>query len=311
MVGEGGQGQAWLAWKTGDEARAEPVVVTVIPGAGPAVAEAARRVAQVSHSGVAPVLDVVEDHWGVAVVTPYHRTGTLRDLLVERGVLGIGELTPVLVELAQALEALHRAGIVHGDLHPGNVILTESGSPLLIDVGVAAVQSPTPAAHPAYLDPRSVATGVFDPASDLFSLGVVAYEALSGRAPHRGTPREILAAAGLGAHPRLGSWPGVDERLATVVESALAPAQEDRPPNLAAFVSALVGCAARSPQGPVGFPRPARTSQAPEENRAGRTVEFDRPWAAVDERPSPGPGPRRSKRWWRARSTRIAAHPPD
>ena len=196
VVGRGGAGEVWLAWAA--DAPSRPLAVKrcrSVVGAHLLRSELA-LLTRIDHPSLVPVIDLVPDPPGAALVMPYLGGGSLRTLLDERGTLGVGELVAILDPVASALAALADGGVVHGDLKPENILLTEAGVPMLADVGVARALDGIgdgPARHgtPSYLDPASTHDGPVTVRSDVFSLGVIAYESLTGRLPHRGGPAEV------------------------------------------------------------------------------------------------------------------------
>lgn len=196
------------------------------------VAEGERAVA-VEHPGLLRPIAVLDDPPGIALVYPYLAGGSLRSLLDRRGALAAGEVVALLREIAVALDAWYGSAPQHGDLKPENVLLTPTGRPVVADA------APDGHGTPAYLDPAARDGAAPSPRRDVFALGVIAYEAVTGRRPHRGAPAEVVALAAAAAHRRLDTWPGLDGRVAAVIERALAPDPADRPPDPAAFVAAL------------------------------------------------------------------------
>jgi serine/threonine protein kinase len=115
---------------------------------------------------------------------------TLAELLDAEGPLSVEEVTRVGGCLLDALEATHRAGVVHGDVKPGNVQLCENGRVVLTDFGIAqdtdhdsGSLTPMFAGSPAYVSPERLAGGRPEPASDLYSLGATLFTAVEGRPP--------------------------------------------------------------------------------------------------------------------------------
>lgn len=287
-LGRGGAAEVWLAWPGSDGAG--PVAIKRVPAAdlgSPARRAAAverlraegRILADLDHPNLVAVLEVVEEPCGPALVLPYLAGGTLRDLLDDRGTLDAGELLAVLEPVAGALLALLDRGHVHGDVKPENVLFTGEGAPVLVDAGSVRplgdrTTQPTVEGTPDYLDPSRLDGRPSTGATDVFSLGVLAYEVLTGRRPHRGDPSEVLASAAVGAHRPLASWPTVDGDVAEVVERAMAPDPSDRPADPAALVTELRRAV---PGARVRLPGPARTGSLP--SRPGRrdTVRVRRP----------------------------------
>lgn len=239
------------------------------------------------HPGLLPVLSWCDEgpgpDPGVVAVLPYVAGGTLRRLLDERGTLAPGEVAAVLAPVAAALDHLHRHGVVHGDLKPENVLLWPDGRPVLADVaGDPALGTP------GYLAPE-VLSGIRSSHGDVFSLGVVAYESLTARRPHRGDPVEALAAAAGGAHRPLASWPTIPASVAEVVERALAPDPRHRPPTAGCFARDLLAAL-----DPAEVTLPGACAEVDHRTGPGwNTIELDRPEHGLQ--PSPG-------RWARSRA---------
>ncbi len=242
MLGRGGSGEVWLASAHGPVERLVAVKRVAEPGAAAASFVEASLAGALDHPHLVRLLDAVDDPPGVALVMPYLAGGSLRGLLGHRGTLTAGEVVALLEPVAAAVGSLHRHGLVHGDLKPDNVLLTAEGEPMLADVGLARlIGAVAPglrvAGTPAYLDPVVAEGGAPGPRSEVFSLGVIAYEALTARLPHRGEPAEVVAAAGAGAHRRLYSWPSIPTGVAELVELALSPDPGVRPADGASFVA--------------------------------------------------------------------------
>jgi serine/threonine protein kinase len=149
----------------------------------------ARAAARVDHVGVVRIHDVVEEDRCPWIVMEPLSGRTLEEALNAAGPLPIGHVTRIGLCLLDVLQATHRAGIVHGDVKPGNVHLCDGGRVVLIDFGVACTiddatsVAGTFAGSPAYVSPERLDGGAFGPASDLFSLGATLFAAVEGRPP--------------------------------------------------------------------------------------------------------------------------------
>ncbi len=200
----------------------------------------ARALAGFRHPAVAPIEHYIQAHGTAYVVMPYVEGETLAARLRARGPMTPAEVDALLPPLLDALAAVHEAGLVHGDLKPGNVILQAPDRPVLIDFGSARQAGDAAHAHgsPGYAAPeiykrRARAT----PASDVYALGAVLYRALTGgpppAAPDRLHDDTIASVADAGLRQvRLPLLDAIDRAL------ALEPAK--RPATIAAF-RALLG----------------------------------------------------------------------
>jgi serine/threonine protein kinase len=156
-------------------------------------AECASRL---SHEHIAAIYDVIEQSGETFLVMEYIEGDTLRQRLAQP--LGLQEFCKVAVQCAEALVAAHRKEVIHGDIKPENIMLTQTGLVKVLDFGVAK-WLPTPderptvdtpltltsnfGGTPAYMAPEALLENKLDGHADIFSLGVVFYEALTGRHP--------------------------------------------------------------------------------------------------------------------------------
>jgi len=168
---------------------------------------------RLSHPRICRVYDLLTSGQSPVLVLEYLQGPTLRQVSSDRAIPA-AEVIGICADLAEGLAYLHRSGVIHGDLTPSNVIMTSQG-PKLIDFGLARLVTERPPAdgavsNPAstpfvgtvpYLAPEGVSGQELDTRSDIFSLGVIFYELLTGRIPFRGRGRRVLAAAVLGAEP--------------------------------------------------------------------------------------------------------------
>ncbi|MCA9602348.1 MAG: serine/threonine protein kinase [Myxococcales bacterium] len=109
--------------------------------------------------------------------------------------LGIERLRHILPQTAEALDAIHVAGYVHGDLQPSNVLVTEEGRPVVLDLELAGdtTENVDLLGTAAYLAPEHGEPGRFGPAVDWYSLGVMVFEAITGQVPFEGHGPDVLA----------------------------------------------------------------------------------------------------------------------
>jgi ATP/maltotriose-dependent transcriptional regulator MalT len=178
------------------------------------------------------------------IVMPYHAKNSLEALIRRHGPLDWCETLRIGVKLAGALEAAHRAGILHRDVKPGNILLTEYGEPELTDFGIARIAGGFQTAtgvitgSPAFTAPEVLEGKTPTPASDVYSLGATLFCALTGHAAFERRSGEQVVAQFL----RITSQPIPDLReegfpadVAAVIERAMARDPAARPAGAAAF----------------------------------------------------------------------------
>ena len=255
LLGRGGMGAVYLA----HDPQLDRLVALKLPALGGADRDTlrerflreARAAAGLRHPNLCPVFDVgqVDD---VPFLTMAYIEGTsLADFL--RG----GRLPPVEVAagwsraIALAVDEAHRHGIVHRDLKPSNVILDRRGEPVVTDFGLAYRAAPAGnprltrsgavVGTPAYMPPEQAGDGPVGPSGDVYSLGVVLFETLTGRPPFQAaTLGELLAQVARDPPPAPSRFrPDLPPGLDAVCLRALAKRPEDRFPSMTAFAAAL------------------------------------------------------------------------
>ncbi|MBO0773029.1 MAG: serine/threonine protein kinase, partial [Actinobacteria bacterium] len=196
----------------------------------------ARHAGGVSHPGIAQVYDYGDD--GQPFLVMELVDGPSLASVVAGGPRAARDTMDVAAQTAAALAAAHAAGLVHRDIKPGNLLLGPDGQVKITDFGIAYAAGSAPLTRtgtvigtPAYLAPERVAGGPATPASDLYSLGVVCYECLTGQRPFTGTPVEIALAHQHGQLPPLP--PQVPAEAAALVASLAAKDPAVRPASAA------------------------------------------------------------------------------
>jgi Tol biopolymer transport system component len=197
--------------------------------------------ARLQHPAILPLHDSGEVDGSVYYIMPYVEGESLRDRLARQGELPVEEAVRILSELLDALAYAHGKGVIHRDIKPDNIMLTGRHA-LLLDFGVAKAVSASAEPSfvtttgmalgtPSYMAPeQAVADKEVDSRADLYALGVVAYELLSGRRPFTGnTPQAIIAAQMTETPADLRTQrPGVPDGLAHLVMRALERRPADR-----------------------------------------------------------------------------------
>jgi serine/threonine protein kinase len=163
----------------------------------------ARAAGRVSHPGVATVYDVFEENGHPWIVLQLVPSDTLGAVVRDQGPLPPARVAEIGLEVLSALRAAHRAGVLHRDVKPDNVLLDHtSGRAVLTDFGIATLDDDSPVTRtgtligtPAFIAPERAEGGQATRASDLWSLGVTLYVAVEGRSPfQRGNPLATLGA---------------------------------------------------------------------------------------------------------------------
>src|SRR6201993_4913834 len=198
-----------------------------------------------SHPNIVTILQVGTTSTGRPfIVMPYHAKNSLEALIRQHGPLEWHETLRIGVKLAGALEAANQAGILHRDVKPGNVLLSEYGEPELTDFGIARITGGFQTAtgvitgSPAFTAPEVLEGTTPTPASDVYSLGATLFCALTGHAAFERQSGEKVIAQFL----RIASQPIPDLRergfpadVAAVIERAMARDPADRPSSAASF----------------------------------------------------------------------------
>jgi hypothetical protein len=214
----------------------------------------ARRAATVTHERCARLLDVGEAEQGTAYLAMELVAGDTLDVVLQHGPLAPSHAVEVLVQIAEALVAIHGSGLVHCDLSPRNVVLSHRDGTLrvkVLDFGIARSATVAGAvdvradfagfANPAFAAPELLAGRDVDPRADLYSFGTLAWWLLTGTMPVDDTEARTAAAAVIAGELR--PWPatpGVPRRLLRLVRQCLAIEPARRPSNAAVLVRELL-----------------------------------------------------------------------
>jgi beta-lactam-binding protein with PASTA domain/serine/threonine protein kinase len=272
-------------------------------------AREARSAAKLSHVNAVAVYDQGADAGSVFLVMELVRGRTLRDLIRERGALSPGEAVSLMEPVLAALAAAHRAGLVHRDVKPENILLSDDGLVKVADFGLArAVETNAASTRTglmmgtvAYSSPEQFRRGNADARSDVYSAGVVLFELLTGRQPHSGP--DAMAVAYRHVHEDIAApstfQRGVSPVLDRLIARVTARDPDRRPADAAAFLAELhdVRRELRLPVMPVPrrvrMPRAGAEVPAPAGPSTARTEGVANP-APAHTQPEPGRnGPRR------------------
>ena len=198
LVSEVGRGGMGVVWRGVDEVLERDVALKRVGmspgGVSPDLARAereARLAASLNHPNVVAVFDLVTEGDEQWLVMEYVENRTLAQLVREQGPLSPDEAARLLHQSASALAAAHRAGIVHRDVKPSNILVTPTGQVKLTDFGIARAHADATltatglmSGSPAYLSPEVASGSTATQASDVWALGATLFHALTGRPPY-------------------------------------------------------------------------------------------------------------------------------
>lgn len=248
-IAVGGMGEVWVAH---DLSLARDVAVKVLREefAGDAgflerFRTEARNAAQLSHQNIAQLYDYGEQDGSAFLVMELVLGEPMSDLLDREPILPQRRLLPILAQTARALHAAHTAGVVHRDVKPGNILLSRTGRVKITDFGISTARDQVPMTASGmvmgtaqYLSPEQATGGAATPESDIYSLGIVAYEALVGHRPFTGPTAVDIAIAHVN-EPVPPLPDAVDPTLADLVMRMLSKRPERRPSSAAALARQL------------------------------------------------------------------------
>lgn len=263
QIGRGGMAEVWAAR---DSRLGRSVAVKLLrtdlardPSFQARFKREAQSSASLNHPAIVSVYDTGEDMaadpYGNPAPQPYIvmeqvHGRTVKQILQESSPLDIDDAMRITAGVLDALQYSHRGGIIHRDIKPGNVMVTEAGEIKVMDFGIARAIADTSATMTGtnavlgtaqYLSPEQARGETVDERSDLYSAGCLLYELLTGRPPFVGESALALAYQHVGETPQPPSAlnPDVPADLDNVVLHALAKAREDRYQDAAAFVADL------------------------------------------------------------------------
>jgi len=251
-IGRGGMGVVYLA----REVRLDrPVAIKLLPPSktvDPRLRERflreARTAAKLSHPNIIPIHAVEEMGEFVFFAMAYVEGETLTERVRRRGPLAPSDAGRVLRDVAWALAYAHGQGVIHRDVKPDNILLESTGRVLVADFGIAGVVAGAGAltagevvGTPEFMSPEQALGEAVDARSDLYSLGIVGYFALSGTLPFEAAKAtEVLAKQVTEPAPPLAAAaPGVPRRLTQAIDRCLAKDPAERPADTAALAELL------------------------------------------------------------------------
>jgi serine/threonine-protein kinase len=235
----GGMGEVW---KANDSVIGRLVAIKILkeeylgdPGFRERFRTEAKNAALVNHEGIANVFDYGEEDGSAYLVMELVPGEALSTVLEREKILPASRVLSIVAQTAAALHQAHLAGLVHRDIKPGNLLITPDGTVKITDFGIARLADQVPLTATGqvmgtvqYLAPEQAGGKPASPATDVYSLGIVAYEALAGKRPFRGESQVAIAMAQIKeAPPELPS--SIPAHVRTMVMSCMAKKPEGRP----------------------------------------------------------------------------------
>ncbi|WP_309065014.1 serine/threonine-protein kinase [Microbacterium sp.] len=208
----GGMGEVWEAT---DHVIGRTVAIKILkdeymgdPGFLERFRAEARHAALVNHEGIASVFDYGEENGSAFLVMELVPGEALSTILERDGALSADKTLDIVAQTASALQAAHAAGLVHRDIKPGNLLITPDGRVKITDFGIARIADQVPLTATGqvmgtvqYLSPEQASGHAASPATDIYSLGIVAYECLAGKRPFTGESQVAIAMAQINEQP--------------------------------------------------------------------------------------------------------------
>jgi serine/threonine protein kinase len=253
QVGEGGMATVYKAYQPSMDRN---VAIKVLPSQLAESPEFAKRfqqeariIAKLEHPHILPVFDYGESGGTTYLVMRYLDAGTLRDRMEKGRPLPLSEIDRLFSQLADALSYAHSFGIIHRDLKPSNALIDSQGNLFLTDFGIAKLlESASPRltqtdaimGTPAYISPEQAQAAKVNQRSDIYSLGIILYEMVTGRVPFVAeTPLAVILQHVSDPLPPPSTLkPDIPEAIEQVILKALAKKPEDRYNTVNEFLSA-------------------------------------------------------------------------
>jgi serine/threonine protein kinase len=266
VLGSGGMGTVYKA--TDPTLKRTVAIKTVRPGLdNPELLDRLLREAQacarLHHKNIVTIYEAGQIEGTVYIAMEYLVGESLATVLTH-GTIPFDETLSILIQVLDALEHVHRAGIIHRDIKPGNIYRESDGSIKLVDFGLARVQQAESLtmtgafmATPGYASPEQFRGDIIDRRTDIYSTGVVAYEMISGHRPFAGDLSSLLYKVVHEPPPPLDMvWSRTYPDIERIVRKALAKMPDERYQTAAEMRDDLKAVIARSPHAPIIAPPP-------------------------------------------------------
>lgn len=256
-IATGGMGEVWQAQ---DEVILRQVAIKILkqqymgdPDFVERFRTEAKHAAMINHDGIANVYDYGEDDGSAYLVMELVPGESLSSILEREKTLPEQQVISIIAQTALALDAAHREGLVHRDVKPGNLLISPDGQVKITDFGIARVANQVSLTQTGqvmgtvqYLAPEQATGKPASAAGDIYSLGIVAYEALAGKRPFKGETQMAIAMAQINETPP--PLPDtIDPKLVKLVMDCMAKKPDQRPSSALALAARAEALLANSP----------------------------------------------------------------
>lgn len=284
MIGSGVQGTVWKGRKEGSE---QPLAFKILrrdltsePGVVDAFLRERETLRRITSPNVIEVHDIVAENGTLGLVMDYVDGGDLDDLIRSRGALEPARLASLGADIAAGVEAVHAAGVVHGDIKPANILIdpsTTPETPRIADFGIARICDSTAATRTAavmgtlvYMAPEASAGVPPSPAKDVYALGIVLYQLACGVPPFVGSPAYLLK---MHSQTAPGRPTGIPNQLWSLISGMLDKDPAKRPSILDVYqtLASLTTALAGQPAAPT-LTEPPAASPLPDQESAQTIV---------------------------------------
>jgi serine/threonine-protein kinase len=211
----------------------------------------AKAAGRLSHPNIVTIYDVGKNDEVAYIAMEFLEGRELRDIMNDGGLLPVYQVLDIVAQVAQGLAYAHEFDIIHRDIKPANIMVVRDGHVKITDFGIARMASSAVRTQtgmvlgsPKYMSPEQVMGKLLDQRSDIFSLGVMLYEMLTGQAPFTGENVNAIMYQTLNTAPAPPGTlnPNVPEMVNFIVAKALAKSVEDRYQNATDFADDLRSC---------------------------------------------------------------------
>jgi len=258
-IATGGMGEVWQAQ---DEVILRQVAIKILkqqymgdPDFVERFRAEAKHAAMINHDGIANVYDYGEDDGSAYLVMELVPGESLSSILEREKTLPEQQVISMIAQTALALDAAHREGLVHRDIKPGNLLISPDGQVKITDFGIARVANQVSLTQTGqvmgtvqYLAPEQATGKPASASGDIYSLGIVAYEALAGKRPFKGETQMAIAMAQINeTPPPLPEH--IDAKLQKLIMDCMAKKPDQRPSSALALAARAEALLANSPSG--------------------------------------------------------------